>query len=369
MLAVVKEKAEAGVVLKQIPIPSPAKDEVLIKVLYASICGTDIGIYNWTPWAAGHITPPIVIGHEVVGEVIAIGEVGRGGLGDGADKKRRGDEEKIKIGDIVSSETHIYCGHCYQCRIGNLHVCENMELFGIGRNGGFAEYATIPVRTCWVNQTNRADQSYRTDRIEAMSVQEPLGNAVHVITKADVPGKKVLVVGLGPTGLCAGMVAKAYGASEVVGLNRSEYRRQLGKKVGFDRVIEKLSEREYNTFDAVVEMSGSQAGIQIAFDAARIAGKVIAFGIPKADITLNWGKYLINKELSIDSVFGRRIWETWYQTSDLLVPRQARDLASGSTSGTIDLTKIITHRFKLSEFEEAMKVMMSGECGKVLLEV
>lgn len=332
MLAVVKEKAEPGVTLKQIPIPIPKKDEVLVKVLNASICGTDIGIYNWTPWAAGHITPPIVIGHEVVGEVIQVGEVG-----------------DIKIGDIVSSETHIYCGNCYQCRIGNLHVCENMELFGIGRNGGFAEYATIPLRTTWRNDPSIP--------LEAMSVAEPLGNAVHVITKANVPGKKVLVVGLGPTGLCAGMVAKAYGAREVVGLNRSEYRRKLGKKVGFDRVIEKLSEREYNTFDAVVEMSGSQAGIQIAFDAVRIAGKVIAFGIPKADITLNWGKYLINKELSIDSVFGRRIWETWYQTSDLL------------TSGKVDLTKIITHRFKLSQFEDAMKVMMSGECGKVTLKV
>ena len=224
-----------------------------------------------------------------------------------------------------------------------------MELFGIGRNGGFAEYATIPIRTTWKNDPSIP--------VEAMSVAEPLGNAVHVITKGNVAGKKVLVIGLGPTGLCAGMVAKAYGASEVVGINRGEYRRELAKNVGFDRVLEKLPDAENDTFDVVAEMSGSQAGIQIAFDAARIAGKIIAFGIPKADITLNWGKYLINKELSIDSVFGRRIWETWYQTSDLL------------TSGKIDLTKIITHRFKLADFEEAMKVMMSGECGKVLLEV
>ncbi|OGK17572.1 hypothetical protein A3D80_01605 [Candidatus Roizmanbacteria bacterium RIFCSPHIGHO2_02_FULL_40_13b] len=352
MLAVMKEKAQAGVTLKQIPIPTPINDEILVKVLYASICGTDIGIYNWTPWAAGHIKPPIVIGHEVVGEVVELGEEMRRGLGDGGSGRGRSGEGGIggmKIGDIVSSETHIYCGNCYQCRIGNLHVCENMELFGIGRNGGFAEYTTIPIRTTWKNNLSIP--------LEAMSVAEPLGNAVHVITKANVAGKKVLVVGLGPTGLCAGMVAKAYGAREVVGLNRSEYRRKLGKKVGLDRVIEKLSEREYNLFDVVVEMSGSQAGIQIAFDAVRIAGKVIAFGIPKSEITLNWGKYLINKELSIDSVFGRRIWETWYQTSDLL------------TSGKIDLTKIITHRFKLDQFEEAMKVMMSGECGKVLLEV
>ena len=338
MLAVVKEKPEAGVVIKQIPVPIPKNDEVLIKVLNASICGTDIGIHNWTPWAAGHIKPPIVIGHEVVGKIIQIG-----------DSISTKTSQGLSIGDIVSSETHIYCGNCYQCRIGNLHVCEKMELFGIGRNGGFAEYATIPIRTTWKNNPSIP--------VEAMSVAEPLGNAVHVIKKGNVAGKKVLVIGLGPTGLCAGMVAKAYGASEVVGINRGEYRRTLGKKVGFDRVLEKLSDAENDTYDIVCEMSGSQAGIQIAFDAARIAGKIIAFGIPKADITLNWGKYLINKELSIDSVFGRRIWETWYQTSDLL------------TSGKIDLTKIITHRFKLADFEEAMKVMMSGECGKVLLEV
>lgn len=338
MLAVVKQKPEAGVVITQIPVPIPGDDEVLVKVLNASICGTDIGIYNWTPWAAGHINPPIVIGHEVVGKVVQIGSSLE-------TKERNG----LAIGDIVSSETHIYCGQCYQCRKGNLHVCENMELFGIGRNGGFAEYATIPIRTTWKNNT--------AIPVEAMSVAEPLGNAVHVITKGNVAGKKVLVIGLGPTGLCAGMVAKAYGASEVVGINRGEYRRNLAEKVGFDRVLEKLPDTENDTFDVVCEMSGSQPGIQIAFDGARIAGKIIAFGIPKADITLNWGKYLINKELSIDSVFGRRIWETWYQTSDLL------------TSGKVDLTKIITHRFKLADFEEAMKVMMSGECGKVLLEV
>ena len=340
MLAVVKEKSAHGVVLKQVPVPMPKEGELLVKVLYASICGTDIGIYNWTPWAEGHIKPPIVIGHEVVGEILEI----------------NGDPQGFKKGDIVSSETHIFCNACYQCKINNRHVCENMKLFGIGRNGGFAEYATIPIRTAWKNPSTRSARSGQVP-LEAMSVQEPLGNAVHVITKAAVPGKKVLVVGLGPTGLCAGMVAKVYGASEVVGVNRGEFRRKLAQKVGFDRVVEKITEAEYDTFDTVVEMSGSQAGIQIAFDAARIAGKIIAFGIPKTDITMNWGKYLINKELTIESVFGRRIWETWYQTSDLL------------TSGKIDLTKIITHRFKLSEFENAMEVMISEECGKVLLQI
>ncbi|MBI3069824.1 MAG: alcohol dehydrogenase catalytic domain-containing protein, partial [Candidatus Levybacteria bacterium] len=331
-LAVVKEKPEPGVVIKKIPIPKPKQEEVLVKVVYASICGTDIGIYDWISWAAAHIKPPQVIGHEMVGEVLEVNTKSK---------------TNIKIGDLVSSETHIFCLNCYQCEIKNYHICENMKLFGIGRDGSFAQYATIPLRTTWKNNPKIP--------VESMSVQEPLGNAVNVVTKANVKGKKVLVMGLGPTGLCAGMAAKAYGAKEIVGVNRREYRRKLAKKVGFDRVTDKLSPKEYGTFDAVLEMSGNRLGIEIALDAARIAGKIIAFGIPKENISIDWGKYLINKELSIESVFGRMIWDTWKDTTKLLV------------SGKVDLRKIITHRFKLSEFEEAMKVMKSGECGKILL--
>lgn len=333
MLAVLKEKPEPGVVIKQVPVPTPKKDEVLVKVKYASICGTDINIYDWNTWAQGHITPPAIIGHELVGEVVEIN--GK-------------PENDLKVGDLVSSETHIFCQNCFQCKIGNKHICENMELFGIGRDGSFAEYTTIPLKTTWKNDPKIP--------VESMSVQEPLGNAVNVVTKADVKGKKILVMGLGPTGLCAGMVAKAYGAKEVVGINRREYRRKLALKIGFDRVLEELPENEYNTFDAVLEMSGNRIGIQVALDATRIAGKIIAFGIPKDTIDIDWGKYMINKELSIDSVFGRMIWDTWNDTTKLLV------------SGKVDLRKIITHRFKLSEFEKAMEVMKSGECGKVLLE-
>lgn len=333
MLAVLKEKAEPGVVIKQIPVPKPQKDEVLVKVLYASICGTDIGIYNWIPWAAGHIKPPQVMGHEIVGEIVEINTT---------------ENTHLKVGDLVSSETHIFCENCYQCSIKNYHICENMKLFGIGRNGSFAEYATIPIRTTWRNDP--------TIPVEAMSVQEPLGNAVNVVTKAEVKGKKVLVMGLGPTGLCAGMVAKAYGAKEVVGVNRRDYRRKLAMKVGFDRAVEKIDEEEYGTFDAVLEMSGNRIGIEIALDAVRIGGRIIAFGIPKESINIDWGKYLINKEITIGSVFGRMIWDTWEDTTKLLVNKE------------VDLTKIITHRFKLSEFQDAMEVMKSGECGKVILK-
>jgi threonine 3-dehydrogenase len=333
MLAVVKETKSPGVTLKNIPIPKPKIGELLVKVKLASICGTDIGIYDWTPWAESRITPPYIPGHEIVGEVLEINGDNPAG---------------IKIGDLVSSETHIFCGHCYQCKIGNKHICENMQLFGIGRNGGFAEYATIPIRTSWKNDKNIP--------LEAMSSQEPLGNAVHVVTKADVLGKVVLVTGLGPTGLCAVAAAKAYGAKKVIAINRGEYRRNLGKKMGADEIYDKLPEKYINKVDISLEMSGNENAIQTAFEAVRIAGIVIIFGIPKKDITLNFGKYFIDKELTVKGVFGRRIWDTWYQVSELL------------KSQKVDLTKMITHRFALKDFEKAMEVMKSGECGKILLE-
>lgn len=332
MLAVVKETKSSGIILKDIPVPKPQNGELLIKVKLASICGTDINIYDWTPWAQSHIAPPIVIGHEVVGEVVEI----------------NGDNPKnLKVGDLVSSETHIFCGQCYQCKIGNKHICENMQLFGIGRNGGFCEYATIPIRTSWKNN--------KSIPLEAMSSQEPLGNAVHVVTKAGVEGKTVLVMGLGPTGLAAVAAAKAYNAKKVIGVNRGQYRRDLGKKMGADEVYETLPKNYLNQMDVVLEMSGNDIAIQTAFEAVRIAGTVIIFGIPKKDITLNFGKYFIDKELTVKGVFGRKIWETWEEVSELLI------------SGKVDLTKMITHKFALKDFEKAMQVMKSGECGKILL--
>lgn len=331
MLAVVKEKPKSGVTIKQIPIPKPQHGELLVKVKAASICGTDIGIYDWTPWAAGHIKPPIVIGHEVVGQVVEI----------------NGDSQGIKKGDLVSSETHIFCNRCYQCQINNRHICENMELFGIGRDGGFAEYATIPIRTSWKNDRNIP--------LEWMSTQEPLGNATHVVTKANVPGKRVLILGLGPTGLCAASVARAYGAKEIIGLNRRKPRQKLGKQMGCDVVFGQLPKELVNQCDVVLEMSGNPQAISQGFEAIRIGGTMIAFGIPKQEVLVNIGKYLINKEITIGSVFGRRIWETWHQVSDLLKSKK------------VNLSKIITHDFKLKDFEKAMAVMKSGEAGKIIL--
>lgn len=331
MLAVIKDKSAPGVSLEMSPVPKPLYGELLVHVRAASICGTDISIYDWTPWAASHIKPPIVIGHEVVGEVLEI----------------NGDSNGLMKGDLISSETHIFCGRCFQCRINNRHICENMELFGIGRNGGFAEYATIPIRTSWKND--------RSIPLAWMSTQEPLGNAVHVVTKANVPGKRVVIFGLGPTGLCAAAVAKAYGAKEVIGVNRGAYRRKLGRVMGCDAVYTEIPKNFKNQCDVVLEMSGNPSAFAAALDAVRIGGLVVAFGIPKQDITLNVGKYVINKEITITSVFGRRIWESWYQVSDLLKTKK------------VNLGKIITHEFTLKDFEKAMTVMKSGECGKILL--
>jgi threonine 3-dehydrogenase len=331
MLAVVKEAPVGGVAVKDIPRPTAKPGEVLVQVRASSICGTDVSIYDWTPWAAGHITPPMVVGHELVGEILEI----------------NGDPGALRVGDLVSSETHIFCGHCYQCQIGNRHICENMELFGIGRNGGFAEYATIPIRTTWKNDPSLDP--------EVMSAQEPLGNAVHVVTKGDVPGKTVLILGLGPVGLSAVAVAKAYGAKRVIGVNRHAYRRDLALKMGADEVLESVGPELDGQADVVLEMSGNTDAVEDALRAARIGARIVLFGIPKEPAKVDIGQWIINKELSFESVFGRRIWSTWYQVSDLLL------------SGKVDLATLVTHRYRLAEFEAAMAVMRSGQCGKVVL--
>ncbi|OGK14598.1 hypothetical protein A3H80_04370 [Candidatus Roizmanbacteria bacterium RIFCSPLOWO2_02_FULL_37_19] len=333
MLAVVKERPEPGITVKHIPIPETPKGEVKVKVIYGSICGTDIGIYDWIPWVQGHLKPPIVIGHEIVGEIIDI----------------NGDASHLKIGDIVSSETHIYDETCEQCKMGNQHVCDTVQFFGYGRDGGFAEYATIPIRTTWRNDPSIP--------LKEMSVQEPLGNAVHAVTKGDVSDKRVLVVGLGPVGMCAVAVANAYGAREVVAIDPELYRRELTEKFTNVTTLEKIDTKDFNRFHVVIEASGVPAGIQTSLDAVYPAGKIVAIGIPKKEITLDWGKYIIDKEITIESIFGRRIWETWHQTTDLLKSRK------------IDLQKIITHEFELKDFEEAMKIMKSGKCGKILLKI
>lgn len=331
MLAVVKQSNSPGVSVKQLPVPQPQPSEVLVKIRLASICGTDVSIYNWTPWAKQHITPPTVIGHEIVGEIIEI----------------NGDPNDLKLGDLVSSETHIFCDHCSQCQIGNRHICENLQLFGIGRDGGFAEYATIPIKTTWKNHPSLP--------VEVMSVQEPLGNAVAAASKVTVTGKAILVMGLGPVGLCEVAVCKAQSAAKVIGINPTELRRELALKMGADEVYETLPDNLLNHFDIVFEVSGNEHGIQDSLKAVKISGTIVLVGIPNKEVSIDIGKYFINKELTVKSLFGRKIWDSWHQAEELLVSKQ------------VDLSPMITHKFKLSEFEKAIDVMKSENCGKILL--
>ena len=331
MLAVVKDKPKPGVTIKDVPEPTPKPGEVLVEVIYASICGTDIGIYDWIPWAEKHIKPPTIIGHEIVGEIVEI----------------NGDSSKLQVGDLVSSETHIFCDRCDQCRFGNYHICENMQLFGISRDGSFAEYATIPIRTTWKND--------KAIPVEHMSVQEPLGNAMHAVSKSQVGGRRVLVLGLGPVGLCATAIAKANSPKELSVVEPQKYRRDLLKEFAGVSAEKTYSDRMNDHFDIVFEMSGAVGGIESAFDAVRPGGTVVAFGIPKDRVVVPWGDKIIGKEIQILSVFGRKIWDTWKATTDFL------------KSGEIDISKIITHEFELKDFEKAMTTMKSGKSGKIIL--
>lgn len=331
MLAVLKDKKAPGVSLKQIPIPHPALEEALVRIKAVSICGTDISIYDWTPWAKNHIKPPKVLGHELVGEIVEVNSK----------------SSKFKKGDLVSSETHIYCGKCSQCRLGNKHICEHMKLFGIGRDGGFAQYATIPIKTAWKNDPGIP--------LPILVLQEPLGNAVHAVKKTDVRDKVVGVFGLGPIGICSALVAKTYGAKVVFGVEPSSYRRDLAQKMGINKVFPSLPKEYKNSTEVSFEMSGAQAGLDGALDATKPAGFVIIFGIPKSKVKIDFGKYLINKELTLIGVFGRRIWQTWEDVQSLLKKNH------------LNLAPLITHTFKLSEFEKAIETIKSGNCGKILL--
>lgn len=331
MLAVVKENSSPGVAVKQVPIPSPKKDEALVKIKATSICGTDLGVYNWNLWARSHLSPPKVLGHEIVGEVVEVNS----------------DITELKSGDLVSSETHIYCDNCQQCKAGNRHVCENMLLFGISRDGGFAQYATIPLKTVWKNDPALS--------LEAMVVQEPLGNAVHAVTKAGVEDKVVGIFGLGPIGICAGLVAKEYGAKRIFAVEPSKYRRELAQKMGILEVYPSFRQNLSKQADVVFEMSGSEVAINSSLETAKAGGKIMIFGIPKDAVNIDLGKYIINKELTLKGVFGRKIWETWAEVGRLL-------------KNGLNIEPLITHKFKLSEFEKAIETIKSGECGKILLQ-
>jgi threonine 3-dehydrogenase len=340
MKAVVKTSAAPGAELTMVDVPGVGPGEVLVKVKATSICGTDVHIYEWDPWAASRIKPPMIFGHELAGEIVELGE--------GA--------TRLEVGEYVSAETHIVCGVCHQCRSGQSHICKDMSIIGVDRPGVFAEYATIPECNAWRNPPDLAP--------DVASVQEPFGNAVHTALSTELVAKTVLITGCGPIGLMAIAIAKAAGASLVIGTEVVPYRLELARQLGADLVLdptttdtttEILTSTDGIGVDVLLEMSGNPSAIHEGFSVLKRGGYAALLGLPSRPMEFDLNNEIIFKGATVYGVTGRQMWKTWYQTRALL------------SSGAVDVEPIITHRFPLEEFVQGIELMASGECGKVVL--
>lgn len=341
MMAVVKDKEEEGFTIVEKTISTDLKDdEVLVKIMRASFCGTDYHIYTYDNWAKNRLKLPVTVGHEFSGEIIKVGK----------------NVARVKVGDVVSAETHIICGKCEFCLRGEGHICENTKIIGIDTDGCFANYIKMPAANCFVNSKN-VNPLF-------LSVQEPLGNAVHTMAHFDIANKDVVILGCGPIGLMAVDVSKAYGAKKVIAIEVKEYRRKLAYDLGADVVINPLKEdviarvlAETNGkgADVIGEFSGNKQAIEQAFKYIKPGGGLSMLGLPAKTIEVDLSKDVIYKGISIYGVTGRRIYDTWYQVKDLI------------DHNKLHLEKIITHQMPLREINEAGKIMGSGECGKIVL--
>lgn len=341
MKAVVKTKPEPGAELIEIETPTPGPDQVLVKVLATSICGTDLHIYEWNEWAQSRIKNfPQVMGHEVCGEIIELGT----------------NVKHLNTGDIISAETHIACGHCYMCQTGYAHVCTRGKIFGVDVDGVFAEYALVPASNAWV-LNKKIPKDYA-------SVMEPLGNAVHTVLAGDIAGKTVLITGCGPIGVMSVAVSRICGATKIIATEINDYRLQLAKKVGANLTLNPtkanvpervLQETDGLGVDVVLEMSGNPSAIKEAFESLHPGGRFSILGIPDKPMVTDWGTDIIFKYITVQGISGRRMYKTWHEAERFL------------SSGRLDLEPIITHRFRLEEFEKGMELMKAGNCGKILL--
>ncbi len=343
MRAVMKTKPAAGAELVTVEVPRPGPDDVLVKVRATSICGTDLHIYQWNEWAKNNIKNlPQILGHELCGEIVELGS--------------NVNKQFLKVGDIISAETHIACGNCFMCRTGNSHICLNQRIFGVSINGVFAEYAVVPAANAWV-----LDARINPD---FASVMEPLGNAVHTVLAGEIAGATVLITGCGPIGLMAIGVCRLCGATKIIATEIKDYRIELAKKMGGDlilnpntvKVVEAVKQATDGLgVDVVLEMSGHPQAILDGFAALRPGGRYSILGIPARPLTIDLNENIIFKYATVQGINGRLMFKTWYQTTRFL------------SSGRLDLAPIITHRFRLEQFAEGMELMERGNCGKVLL--
>lgn len=308
---------------------------------YGSVCGTDLHIYQWDAWAAGRIKPPRVIGHEFAG---VVEEVGDGVV-------------YLQPGDFVASESHIVCGNCRQCRLGQAHVCVNTQILGVDVDGGFAPWAVIP-------EAN-ARKTPESVSPEIACMQDPLGNAVHTALAGPVEGQNLLITGMGPIGLFAIGVCKALKAKSIAVTEISEYRIELAKKMGADLIINPLTQSAETLIrdayplgvDGVLEMSGHPSSLELAITAIRPGGRISILGVfheERIPIRLN---DMIFKGVEVQCIVGRRLWETWAQMGALL------------STGDLDIAPVVTHKFHYSEFNRAMELIAKGEAGKVVFQI
>ena len=338
MRAVVKPEPGPGFVVTTVPDPTPAPGEVILKVEAASICGTDVHLYEWNPWAAGRVHPPRVVGHEMCGEVVAQGA--------GA--------ESTKMGARVAVETHIVCGHCTECRRGDFHVCANTRILGVDVDGAFAEYVAIPAHNTWPIAPGLPP--------ELGALMEPFGNAAHACSYGRLRSQTVAVFGCGPIGCMSVGIARAEGAARIVAVDRNPYRLELATAMGADAVVdaaagdEAILDAAQGPLDAALEMSGAPAAVAAATRLVRPGGWISLLGIGDAPATLDLSRDVVMKGLTLYGVTGRRMFATWEQTSAYLA------------DGRIDVSPLLTHRLPLSGIDRAIELMRSGRCGKVVMK-
>ena len=344
MRAIVKERPGPGAALLEVPVPEPGPGELLVRVRAASVCGTDLHIFRWDPWAEENFTTtPLVFGHEMGGQVVARGEpVARGA-----------DATRIEIGQLVGAETHIVDGTCYQCRTGRHHVCRNLRILGVNVPGSFAEYVVIPEQNAWPSDGLSP---------EVAALQEPMGNAVHAMFVEEVAGQTVAVLGCGPIGLMAVGIARLAGAAAVFATDINPERLALARRMGADETIDargdvvaRLRERtEGNGVDVVLEMSGAVQAIHQGFGAVTNGGRISLLGIPAAPVSIDLFREVIVKGVRVYGIIGRRMFETWSRTRALL-------------DGGFDPSPVISHRLPLARFAEAFDLVASGRAAKVVL--
>jgi threonine 3-dehydrogenase len=314
----------------------------VVRVKATSLCGTDAHIYRWDEWAQSRVHPPRIIGHEMCGEVTA---VGRG-------------VASVAVGDYVAVESHLTCGVCFQCRTGQAHVCQHYRILGIDVDGSYADYVLLPERVLW--------KTAREIPPEIACVQEPLGNAVDAALAEDLSGHSVLITGCGPTGLLAAAVARVAGAAVIIASDVSDYRLGLAKQLGVDHTLNAKTDAPDaisaaildltggEGVDAALEMSGDPGALHQAFRSVKNGGHVTLFGIPTGSVCFDLPNEIIFKGIRVYGVTGRRLFGTWYRLAGLF-------------KAGLDIRPVITHRFPMTDYAKGFDLIQSGQCGKVVL--